>query len=92
MQSARPRANSVGMYRTNQTLRISSPNLISLFSHLPYASSTTLPAAMAPHSRIYLTRHAQAEHNVDLDYTSASPLNPPPQLPPLTNIQSSTPP
>jgi broad specificity phosphatase PhoE len=25
---------------------------------------------MAPNSRIILTRHAQAEHNVDLDYTS----------------------
>lgn len=25
---------------------------------------------MAPNSRIYLTRHAQAEHNVDLDYSS----------------------
>ena len=25
---------------------------------------------MAPHSRIFLTRHAQAEHNVDLDYSS----------------------
>ena len=24
---------------------------------------------MAPDSRLYLTRHAQAEHNVDLDYT-----------------------
>jgi hypothetical protein len=27
---------------------------------------------MAPNSRIILTRHAQAEHNVDLDYTSES--------------------
>jgi len=27
---------------------------------------------MAPNSRIILTRHAQAEHNVDLDYTSQS--------------------
>ena len=25
---------------------------------------------MAPNSRIILTRHAQAEHNVDLDYSS----------------------
>lgn len=31
---------------------------------------------MAPNSRIILTRHAQAEHNVDLDYTSeSSPTN-----------------
>lgn len=28
--------------------------------------------AMAPNSTIYLTRHAQAEHNVDLDYSSMS--------------------
>lgn len=27
---------------------------------------------MAPNSRIILTRHAQAEHNVDLDYSSKS--------------------
>jgi broad specificity phosphatase PhoE len=27
---------------------------------------------MAPNSRIILTRHAQAEHNVGLDYTSNS--------------------
>lgn len=27
---------------------------------------------MAPNSTIYLTRHAQAEHNVDLDYSSKS--------------------
>jgi hypothetical protein len=32
------------------------------------ANHTT--ANMAPNSRIILTRHAQAEHNVDLDYTS----------------------
>ena len=25
---------------------------------------------MAPNSRIFITRHAQAEHNVDLDYSS----------------------
>lgn len=25
---------------------------------------------MAPNSRLILTRHAQAEHNVDLDYSS----------------------
>lgn len=25
---------------------------------------------MAPNSRIFLTRHAQAEHNVDQDYSS----------------------
>nr|OQO28123.1 hypothetical protein B0A51_05663 [Rachicladosporium sp. CCFEE 5018] len=32
---------------------------------------------MAPHSRIYLTRHAQAEHNVDLDYSIPdAPLTP----------------
>ncbi|KAF2722249.1 phosphoglycerate mutase-like protein [Polychaeton citri CBS 116435] len=32
---------------------------------------------MAPHSRIFLTRHAQAEHNVDLDYTIPdAPLTP----------------
>ncbi|KAK6392266.1 hypothetical protein LTR65_003722 [Meristemomyces frigidus] len=32
---------------------------------------------MAPHSRIILTRHAQAEHNVDLDYSiHDAPLTP----------------
>ncbi|KAK3708028.1 hypothetical protein LTR37_011721 [Vermiconidia calcicola] len=32
---------------------------------------------MAPNSRIYITRHAQAEHNVDLDYTILdAPLTP----------------
>ncbi|KAK3056636.1 hypothetical protein LTR09_002429 [Extremus antarcticus] len=32
---------------------------------------------MAPTSRLYLTRHAQAEHNVDLDYTIPdAPLTP----------------
>merc|ERR1711964_529225 len=34
-------------------------------------------AKMAPNSRIILTRHAQAEHNVDLDYTIPdAPLTP----------------
>lgn len=37
----------------------------------PYTLFTTLyTLIMAPNSRIILTRHAQAEHNVDLDYTS----------------------
>lgn len=29
------------------------------------------PTTMAPNSRIVLCRHSQAEHNVDLDYSSA---------------------
>ncbi|KAI0469816.1 hypothetical protein GGR56DRAFT_679037 [Xylariaceae sp. FL0804] len=40
---------------------------------------------MAPNTRVFLTQHAQAKHNVDLDYSNERP---PPSLPyaPLTPL------
>jgi len=45
-------------------------SLFSFFSQSPFILSYRLFFTMAPNSRIILCRHSQAEHNVDLDYSS----------------------
>ena len=67
------------VWQTASTLRVQSLQtlhkqhqnecLIRISSILSQPSQPSRPA-MAPNSTVYLTRHAQAEHNVDLDYTS----------------------
>lgn len=45
-------------------------NIISWKLRLQTITHIQIRLKMAPQSRIILTRHAQAEHNVDYDYNS----------------------